>query len=197
MTERTGWGPWVAIAVVVAAVVTRTLVLEPVRVLTASMAPSLLPGDVALVLKPGDVEAGDVVAIEEPGGEGARYLKRVVAVGGEEVELSAGRLYVDGAPLAVDETISVVWLDPDCGEHSGEARTETRGDRRWSVLLGGEQARVEVPEGHLWLLGDNRASSSDSRHWGAVPREAVLGRVWRVAWSRAPCGRIRWNRIGG
>ncbi len=175
----------------------RVVVVEPVRVRTASMAPTLLPGDVVLVWKRAAVGVGDVVLVTEPGDPDRRHLKRVVAGPGQEVELAGGHLYVDGVSIARDRASeAVTWHDTDCGEHTSAPRAEGLGPRSWWVLTGGEHGRERVPAGGLWLLGDNRGNSSDSRHWGAVSDSLVAGRVAGVLWSRSSCGGTRLDRIG-
>lgn len=198
MTERSRPGAWGLLAVVLAAVALRFWGIEPVRVRTSSMAPTLLAGDVVLVWRPGTAQAGDVVLMEEPSSEGLRHVKRMVAGQGQVVELSQGQLYVDGQRLGeADPTGGVVrWLDRDCGVHESQPVLESVGSRQWSILPGGEHGRETIPGDHVWLLGDHRGASSDSRHWGPVERTWLRGRVLGVIWSRAPCGELRLNRIG-
>jgi signal peptidase I len=161
------------------------------------MAPTLQAGDVVWVWQLAQPGIGDVVLVREPGDEGRRHLKRLVAVGGQEVELSQGRLYVDGRGLAVHDSGTVrPWLDTDCDARTGDAVRERAGERAWEVLLGGSHLREKIPDGGVWLLGDNRGASSDSRHWGPVEETALVGVASGVLWSRDPCGGLRLDRIG-
>ncbi len=177
----------------------RAWVVEPVRVRTSSMAPTLQAGDVVLVSPLLEPRVGRVVLVDDPDGDGRQHLKRLVATGGQEVELAAGQLYVDGKQVAdtrAGPMPGVRWIDADCLAHLDEPILEQAGSDRWSVLPGGSHGREVVPLGSVWLLGDNRGASSDSRHWGAVSEEAVEGAVWGILWSRSPCGNSRPDRIG-
>ncbi len=175
----------------------RIWVIEPVRVLTSSMAPTLLAGDVVLVLKTSRPAPGAIVSFLEPGDAARRHLKRVVATEGQEVELSQGQLYVNGVSVAVDgirETVD--WQDSDCGDHRTTGAVERLGRATWRVLEGGSHPRERVAPGGVWLLGDNRGASSDSRHWGPVAESSLRGVVQAIVWSRDPCGGPRVDRIG-
>ncbi len=134
-------------------------VAEPVRVQSSSMAPTLDDGDRIIVNKLAyrvhDPRSGDVIVLEAPDDAGL-VVKRVVAVGGDEVGIEDGVLVVNGVARSeayVDqETIDGVYFGP-----------------------------VEVPVGTVFVMGDNRAESVDSREYGAVSIDDVVGRVsWRV-----------------
>lgn len=149
--------------VLLAVVVVRTLVLYPVRVAGDSMAPTLQRGDAVLVqrLHPwaSGVHRGDLVAFTSPQ-DGARTVKRVVGVGGDTVVIRDARLEVNGTqvdePFVDHESIDALY-------------TPT----------------VTVPPGELFLLGDNRAGSVDSRAYGTVPAGLVDGTVLVRIWPPA------------
>jgi signal peptidase I len=138
----------------------RTFVATPVRISSGSMTPTLQPGDVVLVdrrpLEQADLRRGDLVTFRQPG-TGPALLKRLVGLPGDTVVMLDGVLHVNGKP--VDEP----YVD-------------------FSEWEGMFTARVVVPRGHLYVLGDNRASSVDSRDFGAVPVQAVDGRVVLRLW---------------
>ncbi|MEJ5867090.1 signal peptidase I [Pseudokineococcus sp. 5B2Z-1] len=149
----------VAVLLVAAAVLAlRAFVVEVRHVEGASMAPSLRGGGLVLLdkLAPrlAGVDPGDVVVLRAPGGEDV--VKRVVAVGGQEVSISEAVLHVDGR--AVDE--------PQVDHEAMDG-----------VLLG----PLLVPEGSVYVLGDERGASVDSRDFGPVDAGAVVG---RVVWPR-------------
>ena len=122
-----------------------------------SMEPAVKKGSYIVVnaaaLRARDPRAGEIVAFQYPPDPKIEYLKRVVAIGGSVVELRAGALYVDGK--LVDEP----YVD-------AESRL---------VDVDGEFPAYKVPPGTFFVLGDNRGNSSDSRHWGVVPRELIVG----------------------
>jgi signal peptidase I len=97
---------------------------------------------------------GDVVIIEVPG-EDEPLIKRVVALPGEAVEVRNGQVFIDGQLL----------------------------DEPWATRQGGpDHARTLMPPFHFFVLGDNRASSRDSRAFGSVPVDQIVGRAWLVYW---------------
>lgn len=191
MTERAA--ALALLALLVGAVALRTLVLRTVTVTSSSMAPTLLAGDTVLVSRLHTPVVGDVVAVEL---DGVVHVKRVVLIGPGEVELSRGRLYVDGEAARTGETGEVTWTDTDCRERTTATASERWGGREGQVVEGGRHARTSVEPGALWLLGDHRGSSSDARHWGPVHASAVIGVVVGLAWSDGGCGPPRWNRLG-
>ncbi len=130
-----------------------------------SMLPRVTPGEVVLIntlaYRLGPIARGDVVALEHDEPEAQTFLKRVVALPGERVHVDAGVLFVNGRRIA-EPYVSF----PD-----------TR-----SV------APVVVPPHALYVLGDNRAQSEDSREWGPVPEGAVIGKALLGLW---PARRLR------
>jgi signal peptidase I len=109
------------------------------------------------------VRRGDIVAFRSPRDREQMFLKRVAAVGGDMVEIRAGALYVNGAP--VEESYAV-----------------HQGGPSWSHPWETMRARI-VPPRQIFVLGDNRDNSSDSRDWGTVPEENVVGAPVFVFWS--------------
>ncbi len=156
-----GWRTAVAVvlAAATAVVVIRAEVAETVRISSDSMLPTLAQGDDVLVEKVtprlGRVRHGDLVAFTSPQ-DGELTLKRVVGLPGDTVEIRDAVLFVNGEG-AVEPQIDLAAYD---GAWFGPAR---------------------VPAGQLFVLGDNRAHSVDSRTYGGVKEEDVEGRVlWRL-----------------
>lgn len=140
-----------------AGAVTGLLPVQIVRVQSASMAPTLEVGDVVLVEPDGgEVERRDVVVVPHPD-TGEQLVKRVVAVAGDRVRLEDGVLLVD------DEPVCEPSIDPD---------------RIDGVFSG----TVTVPEGRVFLLGDDRQSSVDSRDFGPVAVDDIVGLVRIRLW---------------
>lgn len=187
---------WAAVAVVA---VFRVLVCEPAAIDSTSMEPTLFPGDRILIGKLGygpsltvpwagiglalpigrhRPRIGDVVAFRIPGERSVLAVKRVVAVGGQTVELRRKRLLVDGVAV------------PDVHARLGTPDA--------APLAGDDFGPARIPPAHVFLLGDNRDDSHDSRAFGPVPSADVVGRAVAVAWSwdQGPRDAVRWQRIG-
>jgi len=142
-----------ATLVLAAALLVRWQVVAPVRVDGVSMCPTLWPGELAVLRKVGTApRAGDVVALSRPGEPAS--VKRVVAVGGEVVEVRDAVLHVDDVevpePFVDHRLIDALYFGP-----------------------------VRVPAGRLFVLGDARDTSIDSRQYGSVPASSVTGVVVR------------------
>jgi signal peptidase I len=141
-------------------VVVRLLVAEPFLVPSGSMEPTLHPGDHVLVDKlAGPPPRRALIVFHEPG-SGALLLKRVVAVGGDEVGIADGVLEVNGRavrePFVDHRLVDSDYFGP-----------------------------VAVPRGTVFVMGDNRSDSVDSRRFGPIPASAVLGRVTARLWPPA------------
>jgi signal peptidase I len=150
---------WIAAgaALLMVAATSGLLPLQPMRVDSDSMTPTVAPGDLLLVRHgQGPVQRGDVVAVTSPLDDGL-LVKRAVGVGGDEVAIEDGVLVVDGTPVcepAIDPArLDGVWFGP-----------------------------VTVPEGHLFLLSDSRDGSVDSRAFGPVPASSLVGTVTGRVW---------------
>lgn len=139
---------------------------------SSSMEPSILPGDLVMgnrvELAMCDPHVGDVITFESPEAAGTTLVKRVVATAGQEVDIRGGRLYVDGVPA--DEPYAV-------------GRTERLSDSRVSYPH-------VVAEGCVWVMGDNRESSRDSRSFGDVPLSSVSSRVVLRYWPLLRVGMV-------
>jgi signal peptidase I len=156
--RRARLGGYGAAAIVLALLVAvRLFVAEPMRVPTGSMQPTLRPGDHVLLAKLAGVERGDLVVFEQPAG--GLFLKRVVGVAGDEVGLEDGALVVNG------RTVNEPYVN-------------------LKVLDGVYFGPVTVPPGRVFVMGDNRADSVDSRTFGPVPLDAVAGQVTFRLWPR-------------
>jgi signal peptidase I len=178
----------VVVAVILALFI-RTFVVQAFKIPTGSMETNLLIGDHLLVNKlvyspsAGGLEAdalgkrpldrGHVVVFKFPEDPARDFIKRVVGLPGETVEIRGKRVYVDNEPL---EEPYVHFLEPPRSRDHPEygLRGEARRDD-WGPEV--------VPEGHIFVLGDNRDNSRDSRFWGFLPIDQVKGRALIVYWS--------------
>ena len=154
----------VLLALTVGAVVLgRMLVAVPVQVESASMQPTFQPGDVVLVSRQAprlaDLHRGDLVTFRDPVHR-QRTLKRVAGLAGDELVVLDGRLHVNGV------TVREPYVDHD-------------------LVDGYYSQTFRVPDGTVFLLGDNRGNSVDSRDYGPVPAQELLGRVVTRVWPFA------------
>jgi signal peptidase I len=175
---------------------------------SGSMIPTLLVGDRFVVDKtarhPG---RGDVIAFDKPDEPGKVLVKRVVAVGGDTVEIQDQFLYINGRPVArqhVDAHYEYGDFREDLDSwemRRGDVWEETLDGHAYRVLFESDRterssSRITIPVGNYFVLGDNRDNSNDSRYWGFLPQGKVLGVVRQIWWSYGRPEGIRWKRLG-
>ena len=197
----------IVIAVILALYV-RTWAVQAFKIPTGSMENNLLIGDHLLVNKfvyaptisgaedlllPIDpIRRGDVLVFKYPEDPERDFIKRVIGLPGETLELKEKRVYVNGTPLDEPYVHFLFPVDATSGD-PGEGTFDVR--RSYGP--------VTVPEGHYFMMGDNRDNSQDSRYWGFMPREYVKGRALFVYFSFGEggsglsglLGNVRWGRI--
>jgi signal peptidase I len=174
----------------------RAFVIQAFRIPSESMLDTLLVGDYLFVNKfeygpkipfthvrlPGlrAPHTGDIIVFQYPLDPGKDFIKRCIAVGGQTVELRDKVVYVDGQPsvaadrLAVHRDSFVQPCPPDAPPYPEDA-----GLRQCRDNFG----PFQVPPGRLFMMGDNRENSNDSRFWGTVPMGYVKGRAMFIYWS--------------
>jgi len=217
----------IGIAIVLALFI-RAFIVQAFKIPSGSMIPTLLVGDHLLVNKlvyrfrlP---EREEVVVFKFPQDEKTDFIKRVVAVPGDDVALAAGRLFINGeevpdthasygpgTPTGREREMPVFHV-PRKGE---TVRLEGPNLELYRLALANELGtRVEVAGGrlyadgrpletweprddYLFMMGDNRDNSFDSRFWGPVPSHDVVGKAMVIYWSFGDrLWRIRWGRVG-
>lgn len=172
----------------------RAFFVQAYKIPSSSMEPTLLVGDHILVIKClygiripfigkqlvefSEPKRGEIVVFVYPRDPKKDFIKRVIGLPGERVEIRDKKVFINGQPL----------------------------DDPWGVWERGEAPRtdfgpVRVPEGHYFVMGDNRDNSMDSRYWGFVPRDNLIGRAFIIYWSWNSNGKgilekVRWGRIG-
>jgi signal peptidase I len=173
------WVILVAGALLIALVI-KTFLFQAFWIPSESMLPTLEKGDRVLVNKVSyrlhDVHQGDIVVFDNPvegQGEVADLVKRVIAVGGQTLVLRDGAVYVDGEKRNEDYTQGVT--APFGTSIPGCANPRPQADK------------CEVPPGSVFVMGDNRQASQDSRRFGPIDEDRIVGRVFVLIW---PPGRI-------
>ena len=214
--------------VIFAVLLLRSFVVEPFRIPSNSMMPTLLTGDFILVnkfayglrwpvlnskfLAVGEPQHGDVVVFKYPQDGKTDYIKRIVGVPGDEVWYQDKTIYLNGEPQGQ------LPIGSYTGVGSGEGMT---GARESLEDLDGVEHRilvrpgvpdlppgcrelafgpVKVPDGHFFVMGDNRDNSNDSRCWGFVPEDNLVGKAFAIwmHWDGARDGfpPVAWDRLG-
>ncbi len=130
----------------------------------------------SVLIQTGTPRRGDIVVFKAPDEKNLFYDKRVIGLPGDKVEIQQGMVYVN------DKLLSESYVKFYAGAKNS-----------WRSNFG----PIVVSPTHLFVLGDNRDNSVDSRIWGAIPQDSVISQVKKVYWSSDPqTGRIRWERIG-
>lgn len=178
---------------------------------SGSMEYTLLEGDKVLVNKfvygvliplshwrlPGlrDPQPGDIIVFEYPFNTSVQYVKRCIGVPGQIVEIKNKEVYINGHLFATPHTLrkSEMLLPPDYQERG--IFPEGNGNRD-------NYGPITIPNGFYFVLGDNRDNSYDSRYWGFVPHQYVVGKAEFIYWSLDPSisyrylwNKVRWNRL--
>lgn len=204
--------------------VLRAFVAEPFTIPSGSMLPTLVPGDYILVNKfsygirlpildvklipLGEPHRGDVVVFRYPENPSTNFIKRVVGLPGDDVVYRNKKLIINGKPMP--QTLDTPFQLRESGERLAQMK-------RWTEVLGGVHHDIltdpasyatpplefHVPPGHYFVMGDNRDRSNDSRYWGFVPEQNLIGRAFFIWFSYDRLGekgwfwnRIFWKRIG-
>ena len=150
------------------AVLIVTFLFQVARVEGQSMAPTLEDQDRLivnkLVYRIGEPRRGDIVMLYYPLNPEKSFVKRVIAEEGDTVRIVDGRVYVNDVPMRDD------FVGPEYRSHDDFGPTV-------------------IPEGYYFVMGDHRNNSSDSRHWGFVPKKYIIGKV-QVRWWPVPHARV-------
>ena len=196
------------IVVLAAVVLIRTFVAEATVIPTGSMENTILIGDhvflnkllygprlpfTSLRIPPiRSVERGDIVAFHNPRNPSVLFVKRAIALGGDVIRIEGRKVYVNGKvleePYAQYQFSNVIPLRDDFPPSVSEIEKLPAAwglDPAWAREMARyiEKEGMRVPSGCLFVMGDNRDNSLDSRFWGFVPVEAVVGEPLFVYWS--------------
>jgi signal peptidase I len=145
----------------------RTFIMAPFKIPSGSMRPTLIEGDRILVSKFiyrfREPQRGDIIVFRYPEDPKRPFIKRLVALGGDTVELRSGKILVNGEALLDNGVFA-------------STRYYNQGP------YGKEDEEVRVPAGSYFVLGDNSLSSHDSRFWGFVPKKLLIGQAMCIFW---------------
>jgi len=211
----------------IAALILRMLVIQAFRIPTGSMKDTLLVGDFLLVNKfvygavtPDRIpftdiklpsfqmpavhqpKRGDIIVFKYPLDDKLDYIKRCIGVPGDTLEMRKGVVYVNGAPEG-EITFLERRFDESEGRYINYYRVRTPGAREYTIRryegFAYDFGPVVVPPRHLFMMGDNRDNSQDSRYWGFMPMKNIRGQALVIYFSlerNASLFRhVRWSRI--
>ena len=221
--SRSFYKEWIEpflIAAVVALLI-RQFVVEAFKIPSGSMIPTLDIGDHLLVNKfiygPRipftdtriftwkDPQRGEIIVFKYPENESKNFIKRVVGVPGDKIEIRHGRLFINDQPVQVLARGAFEEREQGTGPHYYEKPRlfeEQLGIVKHEIQYLRDQSNYDfgpklVPAESVFVMGDNRDNSQDSRFWGVVKYDKILGRALIIYWSWDGADRwVRWERIG-
>ncbi|MDX1572592.1 MAG: signal peptidase I [Methylophaga sp.] len=202
--------------IILLVLVIRSFIAEPFRIPSASMLPTLHIGDFILVnkfsygirlpvinnkiLDTGSPERGDVAVFRYPQQPEIDYIKRIVGLPGDRIGYFDKTLYINGEPVR-QEAIDESTLNSTQISASSELFYEYLDTDKHTIAIEtnrpGAEGELVVPEGHYFVMGDNRDNSNDSRVWGPVPESHLVGKAFMIwmSWDWQ-AGGIVWSRLG-
>jgi len=199
--------------------VLRSFIVEPFRIPSGSMLPSLHIGDFILVNKfkygirlpvinkkifdLGDPQRGDVTVFRFPHDPKVNFIKRVVGVPGDTILYVDKQLFVNGRKVDIEPAGEYAYQEASKRGKVADRYLEALADEGQHEILidnsrTGREMEIRVPEGKYFVMGDNRDHSNDSRYWGFVPDENLVGKAFFIwfSWKSATGGGVEWKRIG-
>ena len=193
--------------------VVRSFLFEPFRIPSSSMVPTLLVGDFIFVNKfiyglrlpvlhnkfvdIGQPERGDVMVFRLPSDPSVNYIKRLVGLPGDTIDYKSKRLFINGQLVALQRKGEVARKDGPRAVLASEVLGDVTHDLWLEPFSLGREGHYKVPEGHYFMMGDNRDNSQDSRfpQVGFVPEGNVVGKAVRIWMNWDFPATPRWARI--
>lgn len=194
----------------------RAFIIEPYRIPSGSMKPTLLVGDFIVVNKftygirlpiinkkivaLNEPARGDVMVFRFPPDPKVNFIKRVIGLPGDNIVYQNKQLFVNGQLIPKTLVETELQTTSEADTYSMRRFMEALPDASHDIyerLTPGQEAVVTVPAGHYFMMGDNRDESDDSRFWGFVPEENIIGKAFGVwmSWD-SQAYRVRVSRIG-
>ena len=153
----------------------RKNIVQPFKFPSDSMYPTIQKGDRVFadksIYKKSQPHRGDLIVFIYPADPKKDFLKRLIAFGGEKVEIKDGHIYINDKQVTDPKINNIYYYN--------------RGQ------YGEEGAPVTVPQGYYYVLGDNSASSYDSRYWGFLPEKNLLGKIYKIYWPIDRSGPVK------
>ena len=196
--------------VILAVFLIRSFLVEPFKIPSGSMMSTLLTGDFILVNKHtyglrvpilnnvffemNHPERGDVMVFHFPKDPSMDYIKRVVGLPGDHIAYRDKQLFINGKPVEMVFESDYDYVAPGLNQIVAKRYKEKLGVNSHDILLVNDapavNGEVMVPKGHYFVMGDNRDNSNDSRYWGFVPENNVVGKAFMIWWNFDNFGRI-------
>lgn len=203
--------------IILIVLVLRSFIVEPFRIPSGSMMPTLLVGDFILVnkfsygirlpvvnkkvIETGQPKRGDVVVFQYPENPSIDYIKRVVGLPGDRVGYKNKQIFINGQPVALSNLGTYIGTGSGTSMSGAGMFQEQLGDANHKILVRpnspSANGEIEVPAGHFFVMGDNRDNSRDSRIWGFLPEKYLKGKAFMIwmNWDSGADG-VAWGRIG-
>jgi signal peptidase I len=197
--------------------VLRSFLVEPFRIPSSSMMPTLLIGDFILVnkfsygirlpvvntkiIEVSEPQRGDVMVFRYPENPSLDYIKRVVGLPGDRVGYYDKQLFINGEPVELQSIGLYEGVGQGVNMSNASLMRELLPMQEHDILVMQERPSIEgevvVPQGHYFMMGDNRDNSNDSRYWGTVPEENIVGKAFMIwmNWDSSNGG-IDFERLG-
>ena len=196
--------------ILLAVFIIRSFIVEPFKIPSGSMMPTLIPGDFIVVNKfsygirfpvwnktlinLGKPNRGDISVFHYPKNPSIDYIKRVIGLPGDEIRYENKELFINGEIINKEFLGKYSYTFNENEMLEASEFIEILDNSNYSILvhdIPSENYKFKVPEGHYFVMGDNRDNSSDSRVWGFVPDELLVGKAFFI-WLNF----TEFNRIG-
>ncbi len=196
--------------VILVVFVIRSFIVEPFKIPSGSMMPTLLAGDFILVNKftyglrvpvlnntlipVSEPKRGDIFVFHYPPDPSIDYIKRVVGLPGDKIVYKDRTLFVNGSKIETSDMGDYPYETMGMNYINAKRLQETLGEVKHDILIDADafskDVEVTVPAGHYFAMGDNRDNSRDSRYWGFVPEHNLVGKAFFIWWNFSEFGRI-------
>ncbi len=198
----------------------RSFIIQPYRVPTGSLEPTVLPGDFIAVkqysyglrlpivhlkmAQVGEPKRGDIALFHYPVDTSKLFVKRVIGLPGDHIVYKDKVLTINGKPMVQNYIGKAIDIEQDGTSVVDKKIENLDGIKHYifvkpeaSDLMDNDSIDITVPKNHYFMMGDNRDDSSDSRTWGTVPEAFLIGKAFGIwmSWDSL-VHNIRWNRIG-